>query len=341
MSSEHHNNFDFLRLLAALGVWYGHCYVLTGRPDPWPATHPYLAPSQLGVAVFFIISGYFVTASYINRGSFTVFLKNRALRILPALITVILLSALVLGPMVTSLSPGRYFATYETWNYLKSMLIFPLHYTLPGVFADTPVSAVNGSLWTLKQEVRCYGAIALMGVLGILTPRFIVVLIGAMCGLLLYYAFNGHPPSRLLGMNWGDLHILFELATLFAAGAFLFLAGEKLVLNFKGALLAAIIGAMAILLPLEYGVMLFHLCLAYLVVYVGFAAIPGLRLLRTPDMSYGLYLYAFPMQQLTIHLWGTAHFHRFMAISLGLSIICAFLSWRFVERPALAYKTAA
>lgn len=338
MAEAHNNNFNLLRLLAALLVWYGHCYALTGAGDAGLGPRPYLAFTQLGVAIFFIISGYFVTLSYAHRASLVVYFKNRALRIMPALIAVILLCVFVLGPLITTLGLHAYFAESQTWKYLNSLLIFPLKYDLPGVFQTHPIHAVNGSLWTLKQEVRLYVIVGLLGCLTLLRPRVMGLLLVCLIGILLYGTLRHAPPEHMLGMKWGDLHIAVQLGSLFAAGSLLYLARESVPLNLKGFVLACALMVASIGMSLEFGNILFDMGLAYAVIYIGFLPLPLPGSGLGNDYSYGIYLYAFPMQQLTFELLGGSHFLRFMAISLCLTVACAIMSWFLVEKPALRLK---
>jgi peptidoglycan/LPS O-acetylase OafA/YrhL len=332
------NNFDFIRFLAAGMVWYSHCYVLYGDRADWLSRYiPFESFGSLGVAIFFVISGYFVTASYDHHGKLLPFLRNRSLRILPALIVVVLFSALLLGPSMTSQGLHDYFSSRRTWTYLNSMLIFPLHYDLPGVFNANPVHAVNGSLWSLKQEVRCYGAVALLGVLGVLRPRVMLLLLFGLLSIRIYGVVK--PSERLLHMRWEDLELMTRLSSQFAAGALLYLARERLKPKALWALSALALVAVGAWLGNVCGHILFDLSLAYFLICFGFFTLPVLRHFgHFGDFSYGLYLYAFPMQQLVMALSPHAAFGFFMASSFALTLFCAVLSWHMVEKRALALK---
>lgn len=338
MTSSRDNNFDVLRFFAASSVWFGHCFILTGRADPLTAHLGFMAFGQLGVAMFFVISGYFVTASYPAHHSLLVFLKNRALRILPALAAVVGLSTFVLGPLVTSLGWHDYFARSETWVYLKSALIFPLHYDLPGVFQHNLLHAVNGSLWTLKQEVRCYFVIAIFGVIGLLRARTMMLLLLVLLGIRFFGALT--HPERLFHMKWGDLNIAVQLGSLFAAGAALYLMRTQVPLKFASFVAAGLLVAASFWLPSEFGNLLFDMGFAYAVIYLGFLRLPDTHKSGPKnDYSYGMYLYSFPMQQLTLHLMDNDHFLLFMGTSFALTLACAAASWHLIERPALALKS--
>jgi peptidoglycan/LPS O-acetylase OafA/YrhL len=148
-SIERANNFDFLRILAALFVIFSRSFPLSGNAfEPLGFVTGYLTFGALGVVIFFVISGYLITKSWVEHPSWTRFLWNRSLRIYPGLCAVILLSIFVLGPFVTNLTIVQYFAQSEfLWLYLKNITLISISYYLPGVFIDNPyVGAVNGSL---------------------------------------------------------------------------------------------------------------------------------------------------------------------------------------------------
>ncbi len=164
------NNFDFLRFFAAALVLFAHCYPLVGRKmdEPLTVLTGYEKGGGIAVGIFFVISGYLITASYLNSRSPVSFLTKRALRILPALTVAVLLSAFVIGPMVTSWRLDNYLTSAKTWEYLKNILLIT-EYELPGVFNQNVYpDVVNGSLWTLPLEVMMYMGVLALGLVGFL-----------------------------------------------------------------------------------------------------------------------------------------------------------------------------
>lgn len=345
MPVAHRNNFDFLRLTAAIMVWFCHCYALRSIRDPLQSIVSFESFGSLGVAIFFIISGYFITKSYESRSNLRVFLKNRLLRIMPALIAVVLLSVFVLGPAITTLSAAEYFAHPQTWRYLRTLMVFPLQYDLPGVFKSNAQPSVNGSLWTLQHEVRCYLIIAALGVAGILRPRVLAVLFCLCVSYLVYGALQGStPPATFLTVRWAKLHLAIELATLFLGGAMMYAYRDKIPQNRKLFLGCIALILLSTALPDLWGTILFNLSLTYIVICIGFLPLPLLpKLTSYGDFSYGAYLYAFPVQQLTLHLLGGNNTSTiaFMLVSFVGTAICAFASWHLVERRAIQYKNHA
>ncbi len=340
MKSSHHNNFDFLRLSAAIMVWYTHCCGFTKEPDPVVSYFSFESFGSLGVTIFFVISGYFITMSYENNRNVLHYIKNRALRILPALCVVILFSIFILGPLMTTLSLHDYFTNSVTWRYLRSMLIFPLQYELPGVFRNNPIDAVNGSLWTLQHETRLYGAIALLGILGILRPRVMFILLVGLYAIRVYgLIYSPHAKERILTMQWGKLELLVRLASQFAIGSLLYLSRDAVPLKISYFIGAAMLVAASPFLPATIGNMLFDIAFAYAVIYFGFLKLPLLPALsRWGDFSYGFYLYAFPMQQVSLQMLGSRNFTGLLFTSFLATALCAVLSWHLVEKRALAKK---
>src|SRR5438445_6117084 len=105
--SHRGNAFDLLRLMAALLVVFGHSWVLTGHEDLLTFLGGINA-GDLGVGVFFLLSGYLVSASWLADPSLKRFAARRALRIYPAYALVVAVLALVVGPLVTRLAPAAY-----------------------------------------------------------------------------------------------------------------------------------------------------------------------------------------------------------------------------------------
>src|SRR5690349_17297938 len=110
-SMKHDNTFDALRLFAALLVIFGHAFRLTGEIGPAFAG---TGVATTGVKIFFVISGYLVAQSWMRDPHPVRFLRRRVLRVMPGLIAVVVLTALVLGPLVTRLPPAAYFADART-----------------------------------------------------------------------------------------------------------------------------------------------------------------------------------------------------------------------------------
>jgi peptidoglycan/LPS O-acetylase OafA/YrhL len=312
------NNFDSLRFLAAAGVVVSHSIPLTYGPHPPDARstlfHIVTALGGVAVQIFFIISGYLITASYLNTNSPRRFIRARFLRLVPALLAVLWLLAFGLGPLLTTLPLDEY---YRSW--LPYRAAFGMSDHLPGVFTHNPFSAgIDGSLWTLRYEALCYLAVLLLGLAGQLRRLPVIALFVILLGARLYF---GNFPA-------------LDLGTIFAAGAVIYL--WQLPLSGR----VAIACAMLWLFSQHFGLVTLtsDTIFAYLVIYLGL--VPGFKLpnfAKYGDLSYGIYIYAWPVQQtiaLRLHVSWLAN----IAITLPIVLALAFLSWHFIENPMLQLK---
>ena len=319
------NNFDALRIVAALCVIVGHGYALTGRYDQSP-TLGGVHFEYLGVSVFFVISGYLITGSWERSRSVGQYVASRALRIAPLLFLVILLSTFVMGPVVTT-APD-YFTNPETWRYLVNLVLLPAD-GLPGVFELNPFhGVVNGSVWTLRAEVICYLVVLLLGLL----PRVPQVVGFALFGL-------GSMVLTLVGtVTIGGSNVSA------AAGTWVFFAVAALVrlLVPRVALRPGIAGAVAVVWVLialvapSLAIPAMWFALPYVALSIGLASTPVVRrAARFGDLSYGLYLWAFPVQQLVVLWIGLLPPWIDIPLVALLTAALAFASWHLLEKQAL------
>src|SRR5262245_27071907 len=150
---KHDNAFDALRLFAALLVIFGHAFRLTGEAGPSFAG---AGVATTGVKIFFVISGYLVAQSFLRDSDPRRFLQRQLLRIVPGLAALVLLTAFVLGPVLTTLPASAYFTDPRSWSYLANLAFYPAD-TLPGLYeTNIAPGEVNGSLWSLPPELSMY-----------------------------------------------------------------------------------------------------------------------------------------------------------------------------------------
>lgn len=331
------NNFDALRIAAALLVVAGHAYILSGRSAAEPlAAHSGVSLGEVGVSIFFVISGFLVTLSFDRLRAVGPYLKNRCLRILPGLGVALVLTALALGPLVSEAPPQTYFAQPQTWLYvLRNLLLYPVDYRLPGVFQHVPYpGAVNGSLWTLRLEFSFYLVVPLMARLGLLTrPGLAGLAAAAALAFAGALALGPHVPAVAL--------LAARNFYLFAAGAALFAWRDARWVRSATVLVLALAWIVAALVARGLAPAALYWALPLGVVGVALRPIPGLvQAARFGDLSYGTYIYAFPVQQALMQALGPAR------LGVGgfflLTVVCvaplALLSWWGVERPALRLK---
>lgn len=347
MYRDARNNFDQLRLLGALLVIYGHSYVLLGRPVPTFAAN---TVSTLGVKIFFCISGYLVAISWLSDPHLPRFLARRSLRIFPALIVITLLTTFVLGPALTNMPLSRYFSEVGTYSYLNNIRLY-ITYHLPGVFEgtsplsnvtspiqSTELAVVNGSLWSLPVEFVMYVILPALVVLARLLKRpwAFAALTVAFAGTAFFLTTFWPQERRLVYATnvWSAL----QLGTYFVVSACIAVYRLDRKLNVYVAFMGLF--ALSFFEPgpiVKEGILI--CVLPYVVLCYGTGIAPFTRFLRGPDLSYGLFLYGFPIQQILIQFFGV-HLSpwRLFAATLPFAAACAWLSWHLIEARALARK---
>jgi peptidoglycan/LPS O-acetylase OafA/YrhL len=307
--------FDYLRLISAILVIVHHTRVLNGEP---PIVLGYgLDLGALGVGIFFVISGYLVAGSLERSSSTPSFLAKRALRVFPGLLVALVLTAFVLGPLVTTFDLGGYLGDAGAWAYApRNLSLYAVTYDLPGVFLAVPVAGVvNGSLWTLRLEFTAYLALAGLGATGLAKPRILAGL-AVIAGAVAIGLHAAGLDAR------GDL---YRIAYLAALNGFLFLAGAALYASRLRPPLWMVLGSLVFLATPAW-----FLGLPLLVLRLGALNLPKLP----DDLSYGLYIYSFPLQQ-----WLAQQHQLSLLTSVLLTLPFAATSWFLVEKPALGLKT--
>lgn len=248
---------------------------------------------------------------------------KRIRRIFPGLIAAVLATGLVFGAIYSTSSPGRYLASPDPWTYIASnVLLFP-RTMVSTVYTANPHAAANGSLWTLPIEFRAYLLLGLLGA-GALVRRWTIVPIAA--------CLFGYSVSGGLGSSG-------RLIAMFAAGSSFYLLRELVVLRVDVAvgLFAIWVLAFSTTLSIAAGM----LALPYLVAMFAYRTPRSLRRLAARgDISYGIYIYAFPVQQSIVATLGTIDPFVLGLIATPLVWVLAVISWRFVEQPFLRRRRA-
>ena len=329
------NNFTALRFLAATAVIWFHSYALTERPAEEPLYRLMSGAFDLGflgVAAFFVISGFLVTKSFTERRSPLAFVVARALRIYPGLVAATLFTIVVAGACSTL--PWLAFVTNaDTLDYLlHTSSGFTVRHLLPGAFQSNPYPhSANGSLWTLPMELKMYAACLAAGLLGLYRRRWLF----NACFVAGVALFAWHPDW--FPVNRG-MWVARQLGLAFAFGSFAWVNRHWIPLN-APAILAAILLMLATPRVIGLGV-LFVPLYAYLV--LGIALHPELhpqRWREPADYSYGMYVYAFPIQQALLSSRPGMEPLQVFAAAFPMTLLVAIASWHFVERPALGLKS--
>lgn len=331
------NNFNLIRMIAATGVLLSHAFPIavgTGTRQPMEAATGYTL-GWICVAVFFAISGFLITRSFDRTTHIESWLSARVARLFPALIVVTVLTAYLYGPVFTTLGLADYFRQAGTWTYVpRNVTLAKLQFGLPGVFATNPYpDAINGSLWTLFHEVTCYFGVLLAGLAGVLRSRRLFGVLVA----LYFAAFiaSGLPPlAEAVPERVAALRLL---SFPFVVGMVFYVWRDRIALSW---LAAAVLGGLA---WLTRGTPAYEPLFLVFIAYATFvlAYRPGgllHRYNRLGDYSYGMYVYAFPVQQAAVALAGPMSPLENIAWALPVTLLLAVASWYLVENPMLGRR---
>lgn len=342
------NNFDALRLAMAFLVLFSHSFALRfGSEDSEPmslATNGYYNSGNVGVWVFFIISGFLIAHSHARSPSLRSYAAKRVLRIYPAYLVATSVCAFVVTPLFAP--PGFTLGAAELVRTIGANLLLANHFPIPDLFTTNPVHGVNGALWSIRFEFLCYIGVALIGVIALPARRFALPLLYALIvATWCWLDITGRKPG---GPEWlrewiGWPYSWFRVLPNFLAGMIIYhwrdrlprstplmlsgLAAAFLAFHLGGRDPAGIVAAHVLAPP----------ALAYALFWLAFH--PRIDLSHTArfgDFSYGTYLYAFPIQQMLVATTALP-FALFVLLSLVLALAAGIVSWWLVERHFLGH----
>lgn len=328
------NNLNLIRFALASLVIFSHSYIATGSFSDNEPMRKYLHFGSFGglaVLSFFFISGYLILKSGLSMKSPEHFIRARTLRIFPGLITVIFLCGLVLGPCLTVLTVQDYFANHFTWSFLQNALMRQAPVQLPGVFMTNLIRTVDAPLWTLSSEWTMYIVVLLVCIAlkwKLFWKQFTLrTFIFLMFVLLITLPLLPHLSSY--SIPW---------ASFFVVGSFCYVFRSRIILNIPIALCLTILFLVLIRSFPIAGKYIFPAALAYLLLTIGYhPALHFKSFHKIGDYSYGLYIYAWPIQQiLSSHPTGQAV--KLFLLSYPLALLVSIASWHFIEGPCLRLK---
>ena len=333
------NNFNFLRLLLAALVLVSHSFeLIDGNRSREPLTTIFhtLSFGELAVNGFFLLSGFLIVRSWQGNPTLLDYFKKRVLRIYPGFVAAFLIGLFVVGALGSALPPAQYYRTL----HLPRQLLFLFSLQSPGataVYQDQPY--FNGSMWTIAYEFRCYVLVAILGLIGFIDKRYLWLgltgLMLVLCPLRRNFPTLDFPGGFYL---LGFTEPLIRLTTFFLAGGCFFLFLRHIRFNDATALLFSPIIILTMFNIYAADVVLATLG-AYLLFWFAFLPVPLLnRFKHHSDVSYGLYLYGWPVQKLLLWYLPTLSPYALFPLSLILSYVCGYVSWKGIERPALGFK---
>jgi peptidoglycan/LPS O-acetylase OafA/YrhL len=337
-----HNALDAIRLALASLVVFEHSFFLVDSSVSRDPLHVLSGGQmhfgQFAVFMFFALSGFLVTRSYMNSGSTRSFLEKRVARIVPGFLVASFVGYVVLAPLVANGSPYDFFSS-QRWSMTAAKTAALLQTGVEGVLEGNPVTLMHGTLWSIKYEFDCYLLIALVGCVGLLSRRVagmtcLCILAVLLAGMALadriptinhgFLAFVVSSPSR-----WPTLFPFF-----FVGGAF-FIFKDRIPLSRMAALFCAAVLATSIFIGGMYWAVL--ICGTYVLLFLGMTLRAEPKVLGRPvDLSYGVYLYGWPIAQ--VLLFASAQRLGPMTLfilSMCLTLPVAFVSWRYIEWPSL------
>jgi peptidoglycan/LPS O-acetylase OafA/YrhL len=329
------DNLEVMRLLAAIGVVFGHSFALamrgqSGVTEPVSILLPGTYSGSLAVEVFFFISGFLITHSLLAKSNILLFLRARAARVLPAFIVMALVTTFLLAPFASTLGFAQYLKNPATHQYFFSLMSLDLVpgkniiWGVPGAFTEHNNTALNGSIWSLFYEIKLY----LLSAVAIFLAAYRWPWLGStLCFFALCYTLD---QGALRSPNDYIMSAVF----MYWLGSLVRFHSDQIIVGIFPLLLT-----MALVYYLRYSAAahaVYALLVASAVIYLSYAEkIPKLKL--PGDYSYGLFLWSFPIQQLLAWQWPSLGPYRFFVVSLLISFVFAIISWHFVEKPAVQW----
>lgn len=324
------NNFNPVRIYLSLSVLFFHVYELSQKPAL--AFVNKVFNGGRAVDAFFIISGYLIIKSYQRSISNKEYFIKRIKRIYPAYLTIILLCALC-GFLVSRYTIADYFSSADLYKYILANLVFLnfIHPTLPGVFENNFFQVVNGSLWSLKVEVGFYLLLPL--IVYFRSKIKFPVLYG-----LLFLLSTGYFFSMTYLYHTTQKDIFLFLSRQIPGELFFFIIGatvaeiDHLPEFRKWVKWLGVPAFIALFLPL--GIVAGAIVQALAIFFFAFIVPPLRYPFKREDLSYGIYIYHFPVIQVLVHYgWFNRSPFLGLAASLLITIVLAALSWIFIEKP--------
>jgi len=331
------SGFDYMRITLAVLITAYHSIRTTYGTDVdialWQTE--LRGPLRLVLPMFFVLSGFLVAGSMERCRTLVSFLGLRAIRIYPALIAEVLISAFLIGSFYTELPLAAYFTDPQFLRYVGNVTGH-ISYWLPGVFLDVPEKGiVNAQLWTVPFELYCYILLSALTIIGLKKKRWIGPASLTML-VIAYWIFRSAKPEVNAGVaNLSGWMLMFY----FLGGVSAYQFRDRIPAH---PLLFVASAALSLLLldTKTHGEYLAIPTVVYLTAYLGLIDFKRSWFSRLADLSYGLYLYHWTLQQAFVALFPEAQ-SAWLTGAAGMTagLGFAWFSWNVIERPALSLKT--
>ena len=328
------NNFDFVRFVLASLVLYSHFfYLYTGKQHSenkgeiiYTLTNGQLDGGSLAVNMFFVISGFLITISWFNNPNVLSYIIKRLLRIIPGLNGVIIFVVFIISPSISN-DFKLYFENLSFFNIIQDLINMTISInTVQNIFSNLPISTVNGSLWTLKYELYCYIMILILGVSKLLNRYTVLIFFSIFFSIYVMQMYEIVELDRGIPIP--------RLFTFFLIGSIIYFFRDYIVLSKRYAIYSLVLLFISVITGVVQLYIIFGL--SYLLfIFIYSRNIKFTNFAKYGDLSYGMYIYAFPLQQLTLFLFKDINFYLYMIVSFVLTIFMAWFSWHFIEKKSL------
>lgn len=333
------SGFDYMRLILSLMIVVAHAYNVSAGVEKNQLTwliFPIGAIKSALLPMFFALSGFLVAGSMMRCRTLIKFMGLRAIRIYPALAVEVLLTALILGPLVTSLSAGDYFTDPGFFRYLVNVTG---HVTifLPDVFMSNPRPQIaNEQLWTVPFELYCYITLGLLIAIGAKTSRTVLILGTIVVALLVMLRVLLRNDWQI--PDWPGPVSGYMLVVVFLLGVCLYVYRNSVPCS-PGICVAVAVVTLVLFTWGPYDRFVGCIPAAYLTILLGVMNPKRTRFIDGADYSYGIFLYHYVILQTVIHVAGGA-LAWYWALLLSMPFVVGFaaFSWHFIEKPALHHK---
>lgn len=327
--NKQNNNLDLARIILACLVIVGHSEAINGSGNYWidPVRHfiGFTYSGAFAVKLFFFISGLVVTNSYLSKNDAIYFVFSRIFRIMPALIFVLIITVFVFGVVLTKLSLSDYFSELNYFSYIRHNILFYTDYILPGVFNDNLYpNIVNGSLWSLRYEVGCYIVLFFLFLLlnkgnrnYFIIPILLIFVDSLLPSRFILKFIDNNPEKYLLPLS-------------FAYGAFFAIFADKIKINIYTTIGSILLFLLAKNTQFAEVILIFTSC--NVLVYL-FSLRFVIKLKPKHDISYGIYLWGFLIQQTIFYYFGSMFVGLHCLFAVLVSIFLALITFIYIEKP--------
>ena len=328
-ATTHTNNFNLLRFLFASLVIVSHVPELqNGNRSTEILTRIFgtISFGELAVDSFFLLSGFLIVKSWQNNPQISIFLSSRILRIYPGFIAAALACALIVGPIYGT---ADYFHDSQWGKFITSLTMLRLNGTAE-VFAGSAYPALNGAMWSIPYEFKCYLLVLACGLSGLLNRR--------QAWLALFLTCTAVHITNRLGILNIPFDLYFRCAMAFTAGGCFYLYRNEIPWKTNIAWLGLLIFAgLLFIKPLaEPALCIFF---GYAILHYAATGAAFLKFNQLPDVSYGVYLYAWPINKIILWHFPAMNVYAAMITVFILSIIAGTISWYAIEKPFMRFKT--